>query len=147
VTRWNIFPRLIGFAGLCIGIWSSKRPSFWKLLATAVLLGTTTWSLFWTTGTKLILVFPVAAVLATEVWQMPKIYRKNPVPPLIAMAVLLGLLPLFGIARQLFGGYPLPSPEREQGVLACAAFLLIGISAAVTLARVLCKRYFQERGQ
>jgi len=140
-------PRVIGFTGLCISIWSLKKSPLWKILMTAVLLGTTVWSLFWTTGTKLILALLFAAVLAAEVWRMPKVYRKNPVPPLTAMAVLLGLLPLFGIARQLFGRYPLPSPEREQGVLACAAFLLIGISAAVTLARVLYGRFFQKRGQ
>ncbi len=114
---------------------------------TAALLGTGIWSLFWTAEAKLLLAFPVAAVLAAEVWRMPKRYQKNPVPPLAAMAVLLGLLPLYGIYRQLFCSYPLPTPEREQAILACAAGLLIGISAAAALARVLCERYFQKRGQ
>jgi len=132
---------------VCIGIWSSKWSPPWKLLTTAALLGTTVWSLFWTAETKLILAFPLAAVLAAEVWRMPKLCRKNPVPPLIAMALLLGLLPLFGICRQLFCSYPLPTPEREEGLLACAAFALIGVSAAVTLARVLYKRYVQGRRQ
>jgi len=140
-------PRLIGFAGLCISIWSSELSRLWKALVTAALLGTMIWSLFWTTGTKLILALLIAAVLAAEVWRMPRRYQKDPVPPLAAMVVLLGLLPLFGIFRQLFGSYPLPSPEREQGILACAAFLLIGVSAAAALARVLYRRFFQKRGR
>ncbi len=67
-------------------------------------------------------------------------------PPLAALIVLLGLLPLTGMGRQLFGRYPLPSPEREEGFLACAAALLIGISAAAALIRVLCRRYLEKRG-
>ena len=77
---------------------------------------------------------------------MPKTCQRDPVPPLAALAVLLGLLHLIGIGRQLFGRYPLFSPERGESVLACAAVLLIGICAAVPLVRVLYKRHFQKRG-
>lgn len=139
-------PRVLGFSALCAGIWSWKRPLSWKLLLTAGLLGTTVWSFFWTETATLLIAFPFAAFLAAEVWRMPKTCRRDPVPSLAALAVLLGLLALTGIGRQLFGRYPLPSPEREEGLLACAAVLLIGVSAAVTLARVLYGRYFQKRG-
>lgn len=138
--------RILGLGALCAVIWSWKRPLSRKLLLTAGLLGITVWSLFWTETAKLLLAFPFAALLAAVVWRMPQTCRRNPVPSLAALAVLLGLLPLIGIGRQLFGRYPLPSPERERGILACAAALLIGVSAAVTLARVLYGRYFQKRG-
>lgn len=139
-------PRILGLGALCAVIWSWKRPLSRKLLLTAGLLGITVWSLSWTETAKLLIAFPFAALLAAVVWRMPQTCRRDPVPSLAALAVLLGLLPLTGIGRQLFGRYPLPSPERERGILACAAALLIGVSAAVTLARVLYGRYFQKRG-
>lgn len=138
--------RILGLGALCSVIWLWKRPLSRKLLLTAGLRGITVWSFFWTETAKLLIAFPFAALLAAVVWRMPETCRRDPVPSLAALAVLLGLLPLTGIGRQLFGRYPLPSPERERGILACAAALLIGVIAAVTLARVLYGRYFQKRG-
>ncbi|WP_298021895.1 hypothetical protein [uncultured Dysosmobacter sp.] len=69
-------PRILGFTCLCIGIWALKKSTPWKLLLTAGLLATAIWSLFWTATAKLLLAFPVAALLAVEVWWLPRTYNQ-----------------------------------------------------------------------
>lgn len=144
---WNQLCYILIGLRLCHSVWHWKKPLALRLLVIAALAALTLLS--WKVP---LAQYPLLS--AGVIWLSGQCWNswKSPTvsgPCLLFLAVLFGILPFVGLARQLTSPYPYQGAELAELLFDCLIVLPIGFCSAVSLIRLQKKKHGhhgQEKG-
>ena len=127
--------------GLCLCYMASHwiKPLLLKVTLITVVAVLTLLSCLNVSAARYPLITAGMLLIAASCWNG----RKQPerVPALLLFAVLFGILPVIGLARQLSGPYPYRGRELAELLSNCLICLPAGIASVVSLIRILLEKH------
>nr|WP_326185231.1 hypothetical protein [uncultured Oscillibacter sp.] len=144
---WDRLIYIVIGLGLCYFVYQWKKPLVLRLLVIATLAVLTLLS--WKVPLARYPLFTAGIVYFSgqcwNSWKSPNVSA----PGLLFLAVLFGILPFIGLARQLTSSYPYRGAELAELLFECLIALPIGFCSAVSFIRLQKNkqgRHGQEKG-